>query len=299
MFKNLSMTALGITAGESQRIELALTHRFRGLELDLPELLEKIERFDLAHARRFIDSAKMQIGEFQLPFAVDADEATYRAELAKLATTAATLGQMGARRCVTTIAPASDTAPYHQNFELHRARFSEIGDLLAAQGISLGVGFDSVAGDREDRAFEFVHDVEAFAVLLSTTASTNVGAIVDTWQLYACGGSFERLERLGAGRIVAVYLSDAPADVAPAELTAQQRLLPGQTGVIDCAALLVRLAELGYDGPITPAASRAQLDGLNTEGIVRKAAEALDAVWKTAGLAPSGKLLSTANSSSS
>jgi sugar phosphate isomerase/epimerase len=193
------------------------------------------------------------------------------------------------------MSPASDDSPYHENFERHRARFAEIGNLLAKHEITLGVGFSAVAAERRNRAFEFVHDSEALAVLLASTTARNVGAIVDTWQLHACGGSFEQLEKLGAERIVAVYVSDAPADVARTELTTEQRLLPGASGVVDSSALLSRLAEIGYDGPVTPSASREQFEGLNRDGIVRRAAEALDTVWKAAGLSPTGKLRPTAN----
>jgi sugar phosphate isomerase/epimerase len=295
MYKNLSTTALGVTVSESELIELSLTFGFRGLELDVPDLLQRIERFDLAHARRLIDSAKMEIGEFALPFALDADETTYRIGLSKLIGVAEIVGGLGARRCVATMSPASDDSPYHENFERHRSRFAEIGEVLAKNEIALGIGFSAVAAERQDRAFEFIHDAQSLSVLLSATTAPNVGVIIDTWHLHASGGSPEQLEQLGAERIVAVYLSDAPADVAAADLTAEQRTLPGETGTIDTSALLARLVEMGYDGPITPAADRAALEGLKRDDIIRRAAETLDTVWKAAGLSPTGKLLPTAS----
>ena len=66
-------------------------------------------------------------------------------------------------------------------------------------------------------------------------------------------------------------------------------MLPGETGVIDTAAALVALAEMGYDGPVTPAPDKSQLRGMRRDAIVKAAGEKLDAVWKRAGLNAVGK----------
>ena len=71
-------------------------------------------------------------------------------------------------------------------------------------------------------------------------------------------------------------------------------MLPGETGVIDSAAALTQLAEMGFDGPVTPAAHPKRFEGQSRNAIAKSAGEKLDAVWKGAGLNASGKLTAAA-----
>ncbi len=290
MFKNLSPQALGIAGSQNELIELTLSFGFRGLDVDIVDFAADVASQGLARARRFIESAKLQIGTFALPTRWQEDDETLRTELAKLPEWAKIAQEAGIRRAVTCIDPASDERPFHQNFELYRRRLSELGKALEPFGIQLGVGFSADPERRKDRPFEFVHGLDAFMMLLSSVSAPNVGVAIDLWDIHVSGGSLEAYRKLGAARLVSVRLSDAPADVAAAQCTAQQRQLPGESGAIDSAAALVTLAEMGFDGPVTPAADPSQLKGLRREAIIKRAGEALDRVWKTAGLNASGKL---------
>ena len=68
------------------------------------------------------------------------------------------------------------------------------------------------------------------------------------------------------------------------------RRLPGDGGAIDNVGLLAALAELRYDGPVTPAPDKSTLAGLGRDAIVKQAGAVLDAAWKAAGLNAAGKL---------
>ena len=76
----------------------------------------------------------------------------------------------------------------------------------------------------------------------------------------------------------------APRDVAAAELAHAQRLMPGDTGVINSAAVLTQAKNAGFDGPVTPWADRSTLAGRGRERIVKVAGDRLEAVWREAGL---------------
>ena len=130
MFKNLSAAGLGISGRQSEHIELALSNRFKGLDLDLAEFQEQVRQRGLPHARRLLDSARMQLGTFRLPLVWDEDEQTFQDGLAKLPDVLSLASELKARRAITTIAPANDARPYHENFEFHRRRLSQIGELL-------------------------------------------------------------------------------------------------------------------------------------------------------------------------
>ena len=126
-------------------------------------------------------------------------------------------------------------------------------------------------------------------MLVSMIRSTNVGIVLDPWQIRAGGGTLDEAQKIGGTRIVAVYLSDAPADVPPTELVDEQRLMPGENGTIDSAAVLTRLAEWGYDGPVTPRVHRSRVVGMRREQVVKLASQRLDEAWKSAGLNTAGR----------
>lgn len=294
MFKNLSTQVLGISASESEVIELALSHGFRGVELDLVEFAARAKTGGLDKARRFYDSAKLKLSEFRLPVDLEADEATFRRQLTELIDLAQIAVEIGALRAVVSIAPGSDERPYHENFEFYRKRLSEVGKLLAPHGIRLGVEFLTYAELRVDRPFEFIHGLEPLLMLLGMVGERNVGVAIDLWHMQVGGTSMETLRKLKADQVVTVSLADVPADKPLDECGAEDRLLPGASGVVDTATALAALAEIGYDGPITPAPSRSRIEGNSRDAVVKATAEQLDKVWKAAGLSPSGKLTATA-----
>ena len=127
--------------------------------------------------------------------------------------------------------------------------------------------------------------------------ASNVGILLDIWDLHVSGGSPDNVRGLSAEQIVAVQLADVPADGPPtAELTEASRTLPAEEGGIDLPAYLVALAETGYDGPVTFVPHRKALTGRRRDPIVRQVAGALDRIWKAAGLTPDGKLAAPAES---
>ena len=54
--------------------------------------------------------------------------------------------------------------------------------------------------------------------------------------------------------------------------------MPGEGGLIDSAAIVSVLDELGYDGPVALAPNPAQFNGQTRESIISKATAALDAL---------------------
>lgn len=299
MFKNLSSKHLGISGSQSELIELALSFGFKGLDLDITEFAEQVAAKGLPHARRLLDSSKLQVGAFPLPTRWQADQETFKADLAALPSWAAVAAEAGYLRTVTVIDPASDERPFHQNFEECKRRLNDLGKALEPHNIRLGVGFTADASLRKDRAFEFIHGLDTLQLLLGSVSARNVGVVVDLFDLHVAGGSIEDLRKVGAARLVYVLLADAPAETPAAQCLPNQRMLPGENAAIDSTAALVLLAELGYDGPITPTAHADQLKGLRREAAVKRVGEAIDRVWKAAGLNTMGKLAAKAKTAKS
>ena len=296
MFKNLNPEALGLSTSQNELIELALSFGFRGIDLDVVEFAAQVKEQGLPKARRLLDSAKLKIGAFKLPVCWYADEATFRGDLQKLPELLGPAVEIGATRALTEIEPASDERPYHQNFEFHQKRLAELAAALEPKGVRLGVGFSAAASDRQGKAFEFIHTLDALLMLLGMTPAKNLGVSLDLWHLWASGGSFDVVRtKLKPEQIVAVQLADvADPGAEPEGQPVASRRLPGETGTIDTPAVLTALAELGYSGPVTPLPHSSQFAGLRRDQIVKLTGERLDAAGKAAGLSPAGKLSAVA-----
>jgi sugar phosphate isomerase/epimerase len=285
MFRNLSMESLGISGRQSEAIELALSFGFQAIELDIEDFAEQAELYGLPHARRLIDSAHIRVGQFRLPMIWaewQEDDVVYKQGLERLPKIAELAADLGCRHCVTAVRPACDERPYHENFEFHRRRLDEIGEILGAHDIRLGLEFQAPSHLRKGRAFQFIHSFEALVQLVKSVANEHVGAVVDLWHLHVGGGQIDEIRQLPAARIVAAYLSDVPPDADLEQLEEKSRALPKETGVVDSAACLRILAELGFDGPVTPKANRASLQGMRRDAIVKLARARMDDLWKEA-----------------
>ncbi len=296
MYRNLSPAALGISGRQSEIIELSLSYGFKGIDLDLVDFQQAVKTYGLPHGRRLLDSAKLKLSAFRLPLVWDESDDAYKAGLPVVEELAKLAAEIGVGAAITRIAPANDLRPYHENFEFHRRRLAELGEMLGQHKLRLGLEFSASAELRKDRAFQFVHSFDALATMLGMIRIPNVGAVVDLFALHASGGTLDEVRKLGAARIVTVLASDAPADKPAAELTDADRLLPGENGAIDLTAAITTLAEMGYEGPLTPAASPVSTKGQKRDQIVKIAGERIAQAWNAAGLSPSGKLVAAKKS---
>lgn len=289
MFKNLSPNGLGISGRQSELIELALTYGFRGLDIDMEHFVKQAQRRSMEHARRFIDSAMAfaggcQIGSWKLTTRWQGDEAAYKADLVRLAEIAEIAGKIGATRATVFIEPASDSLAYHENFELHRTRLTQMGDVLKPHGVHLGLDFSPIASRREGKAHEFIHDFEGLLTLIKTINHPQIGLLLDTFNWFVGGGKMEQLRELKVDQIVAVRIADVPAATDKSQITEKQRVLPKPDGLVDTDAIGKLLIELDYEGPVTPYPHPRNFLGKTREVIVQQASEAMENLWVACGL---------------
>jgi sugar phosphate isomerase/epimerase len=290
MFRNLSLDGLGVSGRQSELIEWTLSYGFKGFDLDLREFKRQVDSSGLERTQRLISGARLKFGTFELPVNWQGDEETFKSDLAALPPLAELAAALGCPRARTTIEPAGDIRPYHENFELCRRRCAELASVLAPHKIRLGLGFVAPAAARRDRAFQFVHTFDALTTLARTAGAANVGIVLDVWHWHVAGGTLEQLQALAAKDIVAVNLSDATTMAGDDSASESTRVLPGENGTIDAPAILAHLASVGYDGPVTPTPHRSRFTGMKREDIVKLTAQAMDKVWQGAGVSKSGKL---------
>ncbi len=285
MFKNLNAGALGVTGHQSEIIELALTYGFGGMDLNVVEFATRARLKGVEYARRLFDSGKLKLGSFALPLDWESDEETFAKDMKKLPDYAQAAVAAGCTRCIATVAPANDRRPYHENFEFHKRRFQEICQALEPAGVRFGVGFRAAEYLRKNQAFQFVHDLDALTLLLNMVAAPNIGLLLDIWDVVVAGGSLDSVRKLPPNQIVSVHVADLPPVAGNGEIDEKSRLLPAAEGArIDITTLLVYLKSVGYDGPITPRPSRGIFQSRRRDLVVKQAGEAMDKVWRAAGL---------------
>jgi len=285
MFKCLSPAPLGFAPSLNDLIEPALSHGFKGLELDIVAFQAQVAQLGLPIARRLIDSAQLKLGYFRLPWEIESPVEIYRPGLNTLKEQAALAADLGCKRCLTTLAPANDERPMHQNFVFHQERLKATAQILEEHGIELGVGFAATADSRGDHQFEFIRNFNSLQLLLGMVGSKNVGVVVDLFELWACGASWDDVAASGA-KVTAVFLADVAADASPEAAARTLRLLPNETGTIDSVAPLTALAGVRYDGPVVPKPHADRFRGMSRAAVCKLTGEKLTEVWTAAGLTP-------------
>ena len=213
MFKNLNPAALGVSGHQSEIMELVLTYGFAGVDLNMAEFATRVRLKGMAYARRLIDSARIRVGTFPLPLEWDTDDESFQKDLKKLPEYADCAAELGCTRTTAVLAPAGDNRPYHENFEFHRHRFQDICAVLKPAGIRVAIGFQAAEYRRRNHAFQFIHDLDALTLLLNMVSATNLGLLLDIWEVVACGGSVETVRKLPPNQIVAVQVAEMPAGV--------------------------------------------------------------------------------------
>jgi sugar phosphate isomerase/epimerase len=287
MYKTLSPKALGISGRQSELIELALTYGFRGLDVDMADLAKRARNTSIEQALRFLESAKIKIGTYDLPINLKGDDAAFGVQLGQLAAACEVASALDATRCIFTVAPATDELAFQPNFELHRQRLAQIADMLAKHDIQLGLAFQAAPAHREGKQHQFICQTESLLTLVKTIGASNVGVALDTWNWFVGGGGMDQIRELAAEQIVSVRLADYPASSDLTAITEKTRSLPLDDGAVDCQVLINLLAEKEYDGPVALYPHPSTLRGATRESIVQRAANTLEELWRGAGLSKS------------
>ena len=138
---------------------------------------------------------------------------------------------------------------------------------------------------RRGHRFEFIHCLDQVMGLAEAIDVAGTGVLLDSWHWYTSHETVEDLRGLSVEQVVDVHVSDAPAGVAVDEQVDNVRDLPGATGVIDIAAFLGALQEIGYEGPVMVEPFSQRVREMEREEAVAATAAALGQVWGQAGLA--------------
>lgn len=287
MFKSLSPGSVGIRGVSlPQAIELAAKTGFGGVGVGIREAAALVDEHGIGYVRDLFAKAGMRPGSWRPPVTwvrEDQWEDGLR-ELPKLAA----VGQaLGATRTATWITPCSDERPYKENFQWHVARLRQVAEILSEHNCRLGLEFVGPKTSRTRGRYEFIHTLDGIMELAAAIGTGNIGLLLDAWHLYTSGGSVQDLDQITAQDVVAVHVNDAPTGIAQDEQIDSVRRLPMETGVIDLPGFIRKLAQLGYDGPVTAEASSERVKALAAQDpvqAVQVVADLMDRMWRAAGL---------------
>ena len=274
MTNHLTCGSIAIKATQTEAIDYAARFGFEAAEPQ-PVFLASLSTNEIESLSAEIKAKRLVWGCASLPTDFRKDEATFRKDLADLPTQAAALKRAGVTRVGTYVPPASDTLPYLANLKQHAARLGECANILKEEGLRFGLEYIGPKTLWASRRYPFVHCMAEMKDLIAAINNPNVGFVLDSWHWYTAGESAVDLRTLSNREIVSVDLNDAPANVPIDQQVDSKRELPVATGVIDLAAFLNTLNDLGYDGPVRCEPFNSTLRAMTPEQILPVVAESM------------------------
>lgn len=284
MYKNLNAEVLGVSGRQSELIELAMTYGFKGLDVDITEVVKRTARTDFERAARYLLSSKLKVSGFEVPADLDTDDASFEKMLASLPATVEVAGKLGAHAGFLKLPAATDRLAFPEYFEILRKRVERIAAIFEKNDVLLGLSFSTAAEDREGKQFKFIQDVASFIAFFKACNSEAVALIIDTFDWTIGGGTVEQLASIPGKRIAALRVSDVAAVPSVADCMKSMRLLSGTHGTIDNVKFVAALSKSGYEGPVTSFADPSNFAGVTRVAIVAKSQDALDHALAGAGL---------------
>ena len=281
MYKNLNAGLIGISGRQSELIELALTYGFRGIDIDLLDLVKRSQRGSFESAARFLTSGKLKLSGFEAPIDLDSDDTAFATQLAALTAAAAEVAKrVGAVTAMLRVPPATDRLPFHEFFTVITKRIDQIAAVFAKEDVQVGLYFTAIPGNAEGKQFKFVTDVTQFLALFRACTAKNVGIIFDSWSWQIGGGAADQLSDLPVDRVYGIRLADLAEDISLKDVTNLDRLLPGSNGTVDNVRYVRHFADAGYKGPVTAMGNT----NATRDASVSLAQDSLDKVLEEAGL---------------
>lgn len=241
--------AIGVSANQREAIELAARHGFESVGVDAG-YLASLSEDQVSELQGSIKSKGLVFGAAGLPVEFRRDEPRFEESMKALPKIAAGLQRAGLDRISTWLTPCDDKLTFLENFHQHAARLREVAKVLKDQNVRLGLEYVGPKTSWSSRLYPFIHTMAEMKELIGEINTGNVGLQLDSWHWWNAGETAADIMSLKGRDVIAVDLNDAPAGIPKDQQADNRRELPCATGVIDLAAFLNALNQIGYDGPI-------------------------------------------------
>ena len=224
---------------------------FRGLDLDLVVAGDGRDRWHLEEG-----------APPNVRFVGWQDDAQRDADLEALKPLAELGVELGNPFTTTGIMPGTNDREFDDQYAFVVERLRPFAEALKASGVGLGIEFISPKTIRNRFTYEFIYSMPQMLQLAADAGTGNIGVLFDLWHHYAAHGTIEELDLLTKDNVFVVHVNDAPAGVEIDEQIDNQRLLPMESGVIPATAMMRKLAEIGFAGPVIAEPFNDQLNAL-------------------------------------
>jgi sugar phosphate isomerase/epimerase len=287
MYATIGPEALGIRGlSLAEAIALARDAGFAGLAFDIRLAAQAVADQGAEAVLTQFAQAGVRPAHWSLPVAWR-DDARHETDLRDLPRLASVAHELGATRTATYMPSGSDERPFQENVAWHVARLRPIAEILRNAGCRSGIEFIGPKTYRATFRHEFIYTLDGLMDLIAAIGVDNVGVMLDSWHLFASGGTLADLDQLTNEDIIVVHVNDAPAGIAWDDQIDTVRTLPMETGVIDLAGFMQALRKLGYDGPVMPEPFSQRVSDLAATDPLAAASEAarsMEALWRLSGV---------------
>lgn len=226
MYKILNLKGLGVAGRQNELIELALTHGFKGVEIDMTDLVGRHDALGKEFACQFLQSANMDIGSFDLPIDFGGTDEEFVKSCESLETIMDLAQTLNAKRCRIRVQPNSESVSFNENQDRHRERIEDIAARMEGHGIKVGLYLQASKAVEADGNYKFVQTAEEIMKLCKDIGHDNVGLSIDIFEWLAGSGGLDQISELDPKSIVEVIYSDMSAEATPGSLKKEDRVLP-------------------------------------------------------------------------
>ena len=237
------------------------------------DLIGRHDTMGKEFACQFLESAKVNIGMFDLPIDLDASDDDYNQACEKLETIFSLCETLGGKRCRIQVATSSDEA-FQQNFERHRTRLYDLGEKFAAKGMFIGVAAQLPGNNEKEN--KFIQTAEELLTLVKTVGHANVGLHLDTWMWKATGGAMDQISDLDASKVTALAMADLSDTADPNNISLSDRVLPGDNESSFSIDVFNHLKSSGFEGPLAFATYMSTYANVSRDKIVNRISKRLD-----------------------
>lgn len=278
MYKILNSSGLGVAGKQNELIELALTHGFNGVEVDMVDLLGRHDTLGKQFACQFLQSANIDMGSFVLPIDLGASDEDFATSMAKLDTILDLATTLNAKCCRVNIASSNGLYSFQECFEKHQQRLQELSEKFGETTVKIGLWLRGSDGETKDGEFKFIQTAEEILTLVKAVGQPNIGVCVDAWQWVVGGGTIEQLTEAGIENVVTeVRLADVSEGADLSAIKESERTpLPGDAldsfSVKLCEAVLASKADI----PISVATDLGTYSTGPRDSVVGKVSKQLD-----------------------
>lgn len=216
---------------------------------------------------------------FRMPIDISEPDIEFEAALLALEPTIRIAAECGYRKALTWVMPGCETLPFTAYRAMLVRRLQSMCGALARYGIALGIEMVAPKTLQESYRYPAPCRLEDLFRLIQAADCANLGIILDSFHFFCAGHTPEEYALVTrADQVVMAHISDGVAGRSAGRQLDLERRLPGETGVIDCRAMLRHLLALGYSGAVIPEPLGSFAD-LPFSGALERTAKAVSNVW--------------------